>query len=194
MMDKILLDLEKKGYSYLEKVLSAEELKALIPLFEQEFKPAKIGKLNGPQRVSKIRSDEVLWIEPGQPPAPVANLLKFINVLQGRLNEHFFLGLKDFECHLAKYPPGSFYTKHLDRFEKDSSRSISFVFYLHDEWRAQDGGELILYRQDDEVLKTILPLPGSLVVFLSDRFPHEVKLCHRERRSLTGWMHTKILT
>jgi hypothetical protein len=28
---------------------------------------------------------------------------------------------------------------------------------------------------------------------MSDEFPHEVKAAQNERRSFTGWMHTKII-
>jgi hypothetical protein len=62
------------------------------------------------------------------------------------------LGLFDFECHFALYPPGAGYRRHLDRFTgRDSSadegaRVLSCVLYLNREWGPEDRGQLRLYR------------------------------------------------
>ena len=81
-------------------------------------------------------------------------------------------------------------TNRVDRFGNDSSRVLSFIFYLHEEWAAGDGGELVIHGNKEIVIP---PHPGSLVVFLSEGLTHEVKPCNRERRSFTGWMHSKII-
>ena len=39
----------------------------------------------------------------------------------------------------------------------------------------------------------VLPRGGTLVVFLSDRFPHEVLPARRERLSLAGWFRRRSL-
>lgn len=194
MIEQIIQEIEQHGFSYLQDVISADDLAQIQTLFENGFRPARVGKDDGPKRVDEIRGDWIQWLEPSSPPIELKNQIQFLDDLKSTLNERFYLGLKDFECHLAKYPAGTFYKKHLDRFEKDSSRSVSFIFYLHEKWDEVDGGELVLYGQDNEIIQTIIPLPGSLIVFLSEEFPHEVKVCHKERRSLTGWMHTKILS
>lgn len=194
MIDRIAQDVQQQGWSYQQNVVDALHLAAISDLFNAEFAPARVGKDSQLQRVEEIRGDWIKWLDPQHPPGILEPQIEFLRKLQNDLNQRFYLGLQDFECHLAKYPAGSFYKKHLDRFEKDSSRSISFIFYLHQEWRSCDGGELVLYNEEGKVLKTILPEPGSMVIFLSEDFPHEVKICSRERRSLTGWMHTKILT
>lgn len=194
MIDQIVQDIEKQGWSYIPGAISPERLSELEVLFGRDFTPARVGHQTDRQRVESIRGDFIHWLDPLSPPQELADEIEFLNKLKQEVNQRFFLGLKDFECHLAKYPPGSFYKKHLDRFAKDSSRSLTFIYYLHQEWNKEDGGELILYNQDGEVLQTILPAPGSLVCFLAEDFPHEVKTSFRERRSFTGWMHTKILT
>lgn len=194
MIEQIVQEIEQHGFCYLRQVVTATDLAQIQTLFNSEFRPARVGKNDGPKRVEEIRGDWIFWLDPQNAPAELTSQITFLKELKNKLNQHFYLGLKDFECHLAKYPAGSFYKKHVDRFEKDSSRSISFIFYLHEEWKDSDGGELVLYDKSGEVLKTILPEAGSLIVFLSEEFPHEVKTCHRERRSLTGWMHTKLLT
>lgn len=194
MIDQIIQDIQQKGWSYQQQVVDSQALALLAPLFEEDFVPAKVGKSQERKRVEEIRGDYIKWLEPSNPQAEVQPMITLLNELKNSLNQNFYLGLKEFECHLARYPAGSFYKKHLDRFEKDSSRSFSFIFYLHESWTKQDGGELVLYNQNNEVIETILPLPGSMICFLSEEFPHEVKICHKERRSLTGWMHTKIIT
>ncbi len=194
MFDQIIQELTHKGYSYQQQILKPEHLLEMAPLFNETFHAARVGKNKGPQRIEEIRGDWICWLDPLNPKKEALFTLSLLENLKSALNQHLYLGVKDFECHLARYPSGSFYKKHLDQFETDSSRCLSFIFYVHTEWENKDGGELILYNKQNEVLETILPEPGSLVVFLSRDFPHEVKVCHKERRSLTGWMHTKILT
>jgi SM-20-related protein len=194
MIDQILQELESRGWSWHQSFLSEAELTSLQFLFEQDFYPAKVGKGQQRQRMESIRGDLINWIDPTQPPDALARPLSFIKDLQMRINQRFFLGLKEFECHLARYAAGSFYRCHSDQFNSDSSRTISFIFYLHQQWQKEDGGELVLYDKNQNIIESILPLPGSFICFLSADFPHEVKICHKERRSLTGWMHNKIIS
>lgn len=194
MIDLIAQDIYRQGWSYQQNVVNHQQLKAMTPLFETDFTAAKVGKNSQKQRIEEIRGDWVKWLDPLHLPDVLAPEMEFLRKIQNEFNQRFYLGLQDFECHLAKYPPGSFYKKHSDRFESDSSRSITFIFYLHQEWQNSNGGELVLYDKNGALLKTIFPEPGSMVIFLSEDFPHEVKICSQERRSLTGWMHTKILT
>src|SRR5690606_23077857 len=101
------------------------------------------------------------------------------------------LGLKSFEAHLAKYPPGSFYKRHIDQFQQVSYRIISCILYLNADWREGDGGELRIFLPDGkrgEKQIDIVPKAGTLVCFKSDEIPHEVLPTHKERYSFTGWM------
>ncbi|MFM7726822.1 MAG: 2OG-Fe(II) oxygenase, partial [Flavobacteriales bacterium] len=99
---------------------------------------------------------------------------------------NFYLGIQDFECHYAHYPPGSFYKKHVDRHKNGSPRRVSSVLYLNTDWLEQDGGELRIY-SDEEAFRTILPQLGTLALFLSE-LEHEVITTSRDRMSITGWM------
>jgi SM-20-related protein len=65
---------------------------------------------------------------------------------------------------------------------------LSVVVYLNSDWAADDGGELVLYKdaEDRERLR-VTPLAGTLVVFLSEDFPHEVLPAKRDRFSIAGW-------
>jgi SM-20-related protein len=55
------------------------------------------------------------------------------------------------------------------------------------------GGELVIFDKDHKEITAIYPTPGTFICFLSEEFPHEVRPAKIERRSLTGWMHTKII-
>jgi len=194
MIEKILQDIHEHGKSFQSHFFSEEELKNISRLFVDDFVPAHIGKGNQRKRDESVRGDFTKWIDPKNPPHELKAAFEFLDELLFNLNRHFFLGVKEYEAHLAKYPRGAFYKKHLDRFEKDSSRVFTYIFYLHEEWNEACGGELVLYTKDGKELEKILPLPGSLMCFMSEDFPHEVLVSTHERRSLTGWMHTKIIS
>ncbi len=192
-VDQIIQDIEFQGWSLKQNIFTQDQLHLMQELFDSDFLPAKVGKSHQLQRNEEIRGDWIYWIDTLNPPLVLKDLINFLEQLKQSLNQNFFLGIKEFECHLAKYPVNSFYKTHLDRFEKDSSRSFTFIFYLHPAWDKKDGGELVLYNKSGDVVETVLPAPGSMLCFISEDFPHEVKTCFRERRSLTGWMHTKII-
>lgn len=195
MLDQLVRDIKEKGWSFQENILTAHDLSLIADFFQKhrsEFEPAQIGKGELRQRREDVRGDHTFWIDPLKPPPLFTKIMSLLEELKTDLNREIFLGAREYECHLAYYRSGSFYQKHVDRFENDSSRVLSFVFYLHEEWKSGDGGELVLY-PDEKTTATISPLPGSLVIFLSEGLPHEVKPCVRERRSFTGWMHSKII-
>ncbi|HYJ20383.1 MAG TPA: 2OG-Fe(II) oxygenase, partial [Burkholderiales bacterium] len=110
-----------------------------------------------------------------------------------KLNRDLQVGLFEFECHFARYKPGAFYRKHLDQFSRDSRRRLSSILYLNQDWRDADGGELRLYLERKPVSGhvDIRPDGGTLVLFLSEKFPHEVLPAKRERHSLTGWFKAR---
>lgn len=196
MIDQILRELEKEGYAHISGLLQSEALIAINHFFEEkrvDFDAARIGSLDNKQRLESVRGDYTYWLDPLHPIEPFIDIFSFLDELKEKLNARFFLGLQEYECHLAYYPPGTFYKKHLDRFEKNGSRKISFIFYLNQTWNEEDEGELVLYDQQNNVVEKIYPMPGSFVCFLSDEYPHEVRPAKKERRSLTGWIHTKII-
>jgi SM-20-related protein len=99
------------------------------------------------------------------------------------------LGLFELEAHLAVYPPGSFYRRHLDQFPGVGERTVTTILYLNQDWIQPGGGQLRLYTGpvDQRRYEEVLPLGGRLVTFLSARFLHEVLPARRDRLSITGW-------
>ena len=137
-----------------------------------------------------VRGDRIRWIDERTAGA-AAKVLDVFDVLRQTLNASLFLGLREFECHYAIYPTGAAYARHLDRFRDDDTRAVSCVLYLNPPWTSDDGGSLRIYTEHGA--RDILPVGGTLVSFLSDRFEHEVLPARRERVALTGWFKRRLL-
>ncbi len=156
---------------------------------EGELNPAGVGRGASQEVREAIRGDQIQWIDPGQA-EPCDRYLELMDTLRLAINRGLFLGLEDFECHFALYPPGAFYLKHLDRFRDDDRRMVSAVLYLNHDWQPTEGGQLRMFLADG-VERDVQPQAGSLVVFLSGEIPHEVLPATRERLSLTGWFRRR---
>ncbi len=196
MFDQIVQEIERQGFSTRPYLLSPQDISDANKFFlnhATEFKQALVGSKSDRKRVESIRGDFTLWLDQTDAPPEMKKIFCFLDELKTEINKKLFLGLKDYEAHLASYPAGSFYSRHNDCHSNDSTRVLSFVFYLNQTWETHDGGELILYdKKNIEILK-VGPFAGTFICFLSDEFPHEVKVAHKERRSLTGWFHSKNL-
>lgn len=115
--------------------------------------------------------------------------------MQVYLNRRLFLGLFSFESHFAHYSPGDFYKKHYDAFRGGANRILSIVVYLNHGWQPDDGGELVLYLDDkDREGIKVTPSFGSVAIFLSEEFPHEVLPATRDRYSIAGWFRVNTST
>ncbi|MBW9258076.1 MAG: 2OG-Fe(II) oxygenase [Candidatus Thiodiazotropha sp. (ex. Lucinisca nassula)] len=145
----------------------------------------------------EIRSDLIKWLDPAQCTIAQIQYLDALEGLRQRINRTMYLGLFEFEAHLAIYPPGCYYREHLDQFNNDGRRLVTCVLYLNTNWRSSDGGQLRLFTNpsDKQRYEEILPIGGRMVCFLSSRFLHAVMPAHNERLSITGWFksHTPII-
>ena len=155
-----------------------------------EFHRAAVGRADARAQRDEIRGDDVRWLDPLQPSDPEHAYWQRINALQSGLNRELFLGIREGEFHYAHYPVGSFYKRHLDRFRDDDARVVSVVCYLNSDWQAHDGGQLRLWHDPDQAdhYTDIAPQAGRLVLFLSERYWHEVLPAQQPRWSITGWM------
>lgn len=164
-----------------------------------DFRQAGVGRNQTFMIRPEIRNDRVLWLDPASPTQLQSEYLVRMEWLRQRINRELQLGLFGFESHYAVYPAGSFYRRHLDQFKGARHRTVSCILYLNDDWQPEDGGALRLYlplvEQGAVPLEThfdLLPEGGSLVVFLSAGFEHEVLPAMRERLSITGWFFRNI--
>lgn len=190
----IVDDLAGQGWSRQEIFLPEALTRALAlecrqRAAEGELAPAGVGRGQGQDVREGIRGDHILWLEPGQSEA-CDQYLALMDSLREALNRDFYLGLEDFECHFAMYPPGTFYRKHLDRFRDDDRRTVSAIIYLNEQWLPEEGGQLRMFLKDGSE-RDALPVGGSLIVFMSADLPHEVLPASRERLSVTGWFRRR---
>lgn len=194
MLSTIVDDLASHGWSRQPLFLPQVLVRALAAECRQrsaegELSPAGVGRGTGQEVREAIRGDRIQWLEPGQSEV-CDSYLAAMDSLRQALNQGLYLGLEDFECHFALYPPGAFYRRHVDRFRDDDRRAVSAILYLNEDWQPQDGGQLRMFLADD-VAHDVLPQAGSLVVFLSGDIPHEVLPATRDRLSLTGWFRRR---
>lgn len=186
----IIESLRHNGYIILNSVFAEESLQGLFIDIKQTdsqyFHQAGIGREQEHQLNQFVRRDRIHWLATNHEVAQF--YFHWIAQLRQRINRELFLGLFDYECHYAHYPKGAFYKKHLDAFRGESNRRLSTILYLNPDWQPHDGGELVLYAADSQtVLESVLPTFGTMVLFLSEEFPHEVLPSNRSRYSLTGW-------
>lgn len=195
LLDSVADSLALNSYAIIDNFLSDEEALDCLDVLQENkeegnFKKAGIGTLGMHQIDKTIRGDEIKWLDNLNLSPASQVYMDQVGAMMRYFNRTLFLSLKDFECHFAHYPSGTFYKRHLDLLKLSDHRKLSFVFYLNPNWKEGDGGELLLYLQEngEEKTVTVNPILGRLVVFRSEILEHEVALAHKSRHSITGWM------
>lgn len=192
--DFIVDQIVNKGYAVCDQFISENHVVELLEILrtleaEDNFKKAGIGTYDQFHVNNQIRGDYIKWIEHKDAKPPTKAYLNKILDLLYFLNRSCFLGLKDFESHYTRYPKNTFYKKHLDQFQSNPHRRLSFILYLNQDWQKGDGGELRIYLNEaGDSFIDIEPIASRFVCFRSELIEHEVLLCHKERYSITGWM------
>jgi SM-20-related protein len=198
-LEIIVNALEKSGWCVVPNFLESSLWRAVAAEARQmyaqgEFRQAGVGRKQTLMIRPEIRNDRVLWLDPAAPTQLQSQYLWRMELVRQRINRELQLGLFGFESHYALYPAGSFYQRHLDQFKGASHRMVSCILYLNDAWQPADGGALRVYLPLADCLAVplethldVFPEGGSLVVFLSAGFEHEVLPAKRERMSVTGW-------
>jgi SM-20-related protein len=196
-IDAIADEVARRGWVRAPGFLEPREWRALgdqgrARWEEGDFRHAGVGRGADFRVRPEIRNDRVLWLDPAEGLGPERRYFERIEALRRALNERLYLGLFRFEAHYAAFPAGARYHRHLDRFRGAGHRIVTCLLYLNEAWRDTDSGALRLYTAAaDEVaerFEDVLPIGGTLVVFLADRFEHEVLPARRLRMSLTGWL------
>ena len=114
----MLETLRESGWSVERAWLSHQDLSDVTAAFhrwkaENRFTPAKIGQGGNLQQHGGIRGDETWWFDLAAPPPELLPILERVGQLKTDINRSLFLGLKDWEVHLASYPAGAGYKRHL---------------------------------------------------------------------------------
>ncbi len=190
-VERAVHELTVQGWVELEEFVNLDFVRrarreATALLRRGSFRMAGVGRGESWQVRPEIRSDRVHWLDPRSTEGMQATWLEIAELLRQRLNAGLMLGLFDYEAHLALYPPSASYHRHRDHFAGTEDRVLTSTLYFNEDWRREDGGLLRIFVSDTEVVE-VLPRAGTLVLFLSHDFEHEVSTARRERWSMTGW-------
>ena len=134
----------------------------------------------------KMRGDKIFWMDKTRDNVYEQEFLQLAEDFIYRLNSTCYTGINGYEFHYAIYEEGSFYKRHKDQFNNDSNRKYSLINYLNKEWLEEDGGQLLVYQNDN--VQKILPQSQTAVFFKSDEIEHEVTKANRCRMSVSGWL------
>lgn len=147
-----------------------------------------------------LRGDSIYWLDEAEATSAQQVYFTHMETVRQQLNQQLYLGLFALESHLALYPAGRGYKKHIDRFNGSDTtqpqRQVSSILYLNQDWQDSNGGHLRLYLNQKTEISELLqldisPIAGRLVLFLSDTFYHEVLPATQNRMSLTAWFLTR---
>lgn len=185
LYEKIVDALVSDGYVVIKNALGSEISSKLLNFAkdERDFKRAGISSASDLHLDNNRRRDKILWLDKTN----AQEFLNFTDGLKEYINKELYLGLSYYESHFAIYDKDDFYETHLDSFKNFKNRVVTTVYYLNEEWEDKDGGELIVYDKNNEFLAKVKPDADTLVVFMSEHFPHEVKPANKKRYSIAGW-------
>jgi SM-20-related protein len=133
-----------------------------------------------------VRGDIIHWLDRAHNDDHENSFFDLMDLFVKYLNENCYTGINSYEFHYTLYQQGTFYKKHMDRFQNNDSRKFSMIMYLNTDWIAGDGGELCIHHEAG--LQNISPLNGKAVFFKSNELEHEVLMTHKNRMSITGWL------
>ena len=159
--ERLLADLEMRGWAHAPNVLDLElvaalreEARALEAAGETHL--GRVGRAQNETKALAIRKTHIAWLDGAS--TAQQRFMQGAEALRIEMNRRLFLGLFEFEAHFAVYPPGGFYARHMDAFtlptasagaftgrRAERSRVVSLVAYLNKDWASADGGQLALW-------------------------------------------------
>jgi SM-20-related protein len=181
--------LSEDDYVLIDNFLSPDLYKTIRSFFldhlqMEDFSKAGIGSSGNRIIQSSIRGDYVYWLDRLRD-TELTSFFELADELIYNLNRFCYLSLSGSEFHLAHYPAGTFYHRHLDQFKERNNRMISVIIYLNEQWKEEDAGQLKIFGEKDVLIN---PVANRCVLFRSNLVEHEVLLTHASRYSLTGWL------
>ena len=186
--------LAEHDYVVIDDFISKDLFRSVMKYFREmenqdKLQKAGIGSSGEFQIKSAVRGDFIHWLKREQD-TELSSLFELMDEISQNLRRYCYLSLTDSEFHIAKYPAGSHYNRHLDQFQERSNRQITVLIYLNENWKPGDGGELKIYRDGAEGVTEILiePIARRLLLFKSDVVEHEVLTTNVPRYSFTGWL------
>lgn len=182
--------LAENDYVIVDDFISDEMYNGIMDFFHEmesadKLKKAGIGAQQDFQVKAEIRGDFIYWLDEERD-KDLGSFFQLKDELMQNIKRFCYLSLSGSEFHIAKYPVGSFYHRHLDQFQERTNRQITVLIYLNGSWKKGDGGELVIYRDKQEII--VEPIAKRLLLFKSDTIEHEVLKTNVPRYSLTGWL------
>ena len=190
-----------RGYGIFPDFLEEGRARSLVGLIQNKMETdalerAGVGRGAMKKVVTEIRSDSVYWLDQEDASEITRGWLGAMDALCGYFRQTLFLPLWSYEGHLACYPASGFYKAHLDQHQQTQARQVSIITYLNEAWDEGDGGQLRLYvdvaQGTTGPYVDVVPRLGTVVVFRSGDFWHEVLPARRARLSLTGWLRGRV--
>ncbi|MFN1835540.1 2OG-Fe(II) oxygenase [Balneola sp. MJW-20] len=183
-------ELAEKDFVVVDDFISEEMFSSVMSFFRSaeendKLKKAGIGSTDDFTVKPEVRGDFIYWLDEDRD-QQISVFFNLMTELQEKLRRFCFLSLAASEFHIAKYPAGSHYDKHLDQFTGRNNRLITVLIYLNEHWKEGDGGELLIHGFEKEI--KIPPVARRLLLFKSDVIEHEVLKTNVPRYSLTGWL------
>ncbi len=148
--------------------------------------PAGIGNTDKFVHNTAVRSDSIYWLDRKHEDFYENEFFDQIEDFIRYLNISCYTGITGYEFHYSLYEVGGFYKKHLDQFQNNSDRKYSMISYLNEDWKENDGGQLLIHQSDND--QKISPTNGKTIFFKSDELAHEVLVTTQKRMSVTGWL------
>lgn len=182
-------DISENDYVVVDQFLPQDLYEKVRSFFLSKlnsFTEAGIGANADNQINTKVRGDFTYWLDRKRD-TELEPFWFLVDEIVHMFNRYCYLSLSGYEFHLAHYPSGGHYDKHLDQFEHRNNRMISVIMYLNENWQSGDGGELEIFEKDGSSF-LVEPLAARCVMFKSATVPHAVLEAHKSRFSLTGWL------
>jgi SM-20-related protein len=181
MTNEELLALGNDGYFIRDGFLGprAQETADFAARLYDTLKPAGVG--TDGHRDTRVRADLTTWLDDSPIHPDFAQLMQ-------DLNTGAFLGLRGFQVQLACYPGGgAHYARHVDAPAGHRLRRVTAIVYLNPGWKPEHGGQLRLHL---DPVRDVEPVLDRLIVFLSEKVPHEVLPAFSTRYAMTSWFRT----
>lgn len=191
LYSKITDALVQTGYIIIPNAMDNGLSQNLLSLAKKSKKFKRAGISARKKIHPNRRRDKISWLENDN--AIQSEFLNFAEGLKDYINKELFMGITYFESHFALYEKGDFYETHYDAFKNSVNRVVTIVYYLNEEWKEKiDCGELVIYDDDSNFITKVIPHADTMVVFLSEKFPHEVLKANRKRYSIAGWFRVDL--
>ena len=187
LIDSFINDRVGIAEHFLNESLAGHLRENLTALFDQnKMQLGGTGKNALVDRNNLVRGDSIHWLDRAHNDVHENSFFDLMDRFVKYLNENCYTGINNYEFHYTLYAPGTFYKKHIDRFQNNDSRKFSMIMYLNTDWISEDGGELCIHHETG--LQKISPVNGKVVFFKSNELEHEVLMTHKNRMSITGWL------